>query len=342
MEDHPRGFCDVIAQIPGVSDPDWEKGDQWLEHQTEERQREIMGDTRYELWQNGTNPRDMVRFVEDPFYGRQPAIRNLGDTKGYDEYKESLKQERTVEKVTERDYFSNYTKGDDLTLTDMEKSIDEYMNLGDRALRQLRVGNGDGELGYLYKMQGYDGLPSTVTQAEFDILEKNGEVRRCYRGVSDSMNGNASDFVNQFKYGEHYPGYGMYGNGTYLAEYTGNSNAWDTAYSYASNVSNNIMTVGVKADARIINKYDLNKVINCVVNGGSNSEYNQLVGIVSNTRAGVEETIMRLRDQATKINWGDFYSDPGKVASMLGFDGINVTDRSYIVLLNRTAAVVVK
>ncbi len=83
MEDHPRGYCDVIAEIPGVPDPDWEKGTDWLEHQSEDRQREIMGDTRYELWQNGTPLDSMATKIHDPFYGDQPAITKLWDTPGY-------------------------------------------------------------------------------------------------------------------------------------------------------------------------------------------------------------------------------------------------------------------
>lgn len=342
MEDHPRGFCDVIAQIPGVPDPEWEKGSDWIEHQDEDRQREIMGDTRFELWQSGTSLKDMVTFREDPFYGRQPAIESLKNTPGYEAFKNQQKIDNIVRKAEEKDYFVNYSQGKDLSLTDMDKAIADYRNLSENELRRLRVGNGDGELGYLYKMQGFDGTPNVVSQAEFDALESKGEVVKCYRGVSDSMNGTGADFVNQFKYGEHYPGYGIYGNGTYLAQYDGTMNAWDTARSYASYRDENIMTIGVKANAKLINSGELNTVFSNVVYGGDPVSYDKLVGILGSNRMEVSEAIARLNEQFTRIGWGDFYTDHGKLAALLGFDGIYVEDRAYVVLLNRTATVVVK
>jgi hypothetical protein len=102
MEDHPRGFCDVIAEIPGVANPEWEKGADWFERQDEERQREIMGDTRYELMQRGTRPQNMVYKRDDPFYGKQPAIKPLSDTRGYDSWKREQKEAKEAEKAAQK------------------------------------------------------------------------------------------------------------------------------------------------------------------------------------------------------------------------------------------------
>lgn len=77
--------CDVISVVEGVGSPDWEKGKDWLEQQSEERQREIMGDTRYDMWKDGTPLEDLVYKKEDPVWGPQPAIKPLRDTDGYRE-----------------------------------------------------------------------------------------------------------------------------------------------------------------------------------------------------------------------------------------------------------------
>jgi len=79
MQDHPRGFCDVIAKVQGVPLPTWEKGSTWLRNQDAERQREIMGSTRYEMWKEGTKLNDFITLKDDPVWGKQPAIVPIGE-----------------------------------------------------------------------------------------------------------------------------------------------------------------------------------------------------------------------------------------------------------------------
>jgi len=79
MEDHPRGFCDTIAVVAGVGAPAWELGSDWLLHQDPERMQEIMGDARYQLWQDGIKLQDLIYKRDDPYYGLQPAIKALKD-----------------------------------------------------------------------------------------------------------------------------------------------------------------------------------------------------------------------------------------------------------------------
>lgn len=63
LDDHPNGRCTMLAITPsfeelgieGVDQPETavESGADWFDRQPEERQREIMGEERYDLWKQG-------------------------------------------------------------------------------------------------------------------------------------------------------------------------------------------------------------------------------------------------------------------------------------------------
>jgi hypothetical protein len=74
LEDHPAGNCFAIPSITGVPQVDYTTGLEWLEQQDEDRQREIMGDERYDLMKGGMDPRDMVTMAHDETWGDSPAI----------------------------------------------------------------------------------------------------------------------------------------------------------------------------------------------------------------------------------------------------------------------------
>lgn len=82
-EDHPNGKCTTIVVTTGGVVPDWEKGSEWLMYQSEEDQRRIMGDGRFDLWKNfGVDPRDMVYMKPNDVWGAAPAVRSLKELKG--------------------------------------------------------------------------------------------------------------------------------------------------------------------------------------------------------------------------------------------------------------------
>ncbi len=75
LDDHPNGGCDAVPWVEGADEPMWETGRDWLQQQDEDRQRSIMGDERYELWQEGSvDLQDMVEWKEDPTWGGSPVI----------------------------------------------------------------------------------------------------------------------------------------------------------------------------------------------------------------------------------------------------------------------------
>jgi len=77
FEDHPNGTCTCVPRVSGMDAPEWEKGHDWLESQTEEKQREILGDTRFEMWKNGTPLDAFVTHSHSDIWGDAPAIRSL-------------------------------------------------------------------------------------------------------------------------------------------------------------------------------------------------------------------------------------------------------------------------
>lgn len=80
-EDHPNGKCSTIAVTIGGHYPEWEHGVDWLKDQTEADQRRIMGDARYEMWQQGVPLRDMVTMRVNPVWGGSPSMVSIADLK---------------------------------------------------------------------------------------------------------------------------------------------------------------------------------------------------------------------------------------------------------------------
>lgn len=77
-DDHPNGKCTTIVQTTGGIMPEWETGREWLEEQTEEDQRRIMGAGRFELWKkHGVDPKSMVYIKPNPVWGGSPAMRPI-------------------------------------------------------------------------------------------------------------------------------------------------------------------------------------------------------------------------------------------------------------------------
>lgn len=68
---HPNCRCTMVPLVIGVEAPTWAAGPEWFLAQSPERQREILGETRYKLWRDGvvTNLRDFATHTEDPEWG---------------------------------------------------------------------------------------------------------------------------------------------------------------------------------------------------------------------------------------------------------------------------------
>lgn len=82
LDDHPNGRCTAIPIVRGVDAPEWEKGMDWLKSQPESKQREIMGNQRYELWQSGTPLEAMTHKAHDEVWGDSPQPTPIGQLVG--------------------------------------------------------------------------------------------------------------------------------------------------------------------------------------------------------------------------------------------------------------------
>ena len=79
-DDHPNGKCTTIAVTVGGIYPEWQRGEDWLMEQTENDQRKIIGDGRFEMWKNDGIPlRDMVEMKPNAVWGGSPQVKSERD-----------------------------------------------------------------------------------------------------------------------------------------------------------------------------------------------------------------------------------------------------------------------
>jgi SPP1 gp7 family putative phage head morphogenesis protein len=69
FEEHNQGRCMVVPCVEGIDDPSWTGGQDWFAMQDEETQADILGQGRFEAWQNGASLDNMVKHVVDPVWG---------------------------------------------------------------------------------------------------------------------------------------------------------------------------------------------------------------------------------------------------------------------------------
>lgn len=70
MPTHPSCRCTLIPIVIGVPEPKWLKGEDWLVEQSPETQRDILGKSRYYMWQNGdVTLNDLVDVVHNGVWG---------------------------------------------------------------------------------------------------------------------------------------------------------------------------------------------------------------------------------------------------------------------------------
>jgi hypothetical protein len=74
MDDHPNGRCTCVPVVSGTPAPGWERGADWFQNQSEEAQRALMGDTRFELWQNGVPLDAFAGKTQNTTWGASPKI----------------------------------------------------------------------------------------------------------------------------------------------------------------------------------------------------------------------------------------------------------------------------
>lgn len=169
---------------------------------------------------------------------------------------------------------------------------------------------GDPILTELLKAQKFNGLPHVVSESDIDRFVQSGE-REIYRGLTDGK------FTQQFKTGELYSGYGVYGNGTYAAH---GPNARQESAAYA-NSSGEVMRMTLRKDAKVVHYNDLR--------AEAAKEYDRLSDLIS--REKDDDKISELSALQAVA------ADVGRFAVYKGIDAIDIVSPEYMVILNRTA-----
>jgi len=75
MESHVG--CQCIAEPLTPDNQDEESGVDWFDSQDEATQRDILGNARYDLYQNGVSLQSMMGTKHDPTYGRSLFVKPL-------------------------------------------------------------------------------------------------------------------------------------------------------------------------------------------------------------------------------------------------------------------------
>jgi hypothetical protein len=78
LDDHPNGRCSMVPKVKGFDAPDFEKGIDWFGNQDEDMQRQILGDGRYDAWQEGKfDLADVVVRTHDDTWGGSLGVKSL-------------------------------------------------------------------------------------------------------------------------------------------------------------------------------------------------------------------------------------------------------------------------
>lgn len=162
---------------------------------------------------------------------------------------------------------------------------------------------GDVALGDIYEQQGFHGRPKVVARQEMDRLIQSGHLEM-FRGVAESRDGTISsaEYAQQFRLGdEHYPGFGMHGNGSYATtwqmEAQGYSDPFGEGFRQSTDLKRwpGVIRIALPPDARIAEVQRLK--------GQQAADLNQI----------------RARGDDAKYN---VLADVGRYAAALGYDAI--------------------
>jgi len=251
----------------------------------------------------------------------QIIIPNFAKTRSVIDAQMPLGKERSyiIENFDVQDFFKKYNNFyDSLDKNELLKVNNEYTkwNL-----------EGEHPIGkYLNKTLKYDGKAEIIAKEDFfvdehgniisedpDVAEMFLDENHWYRGISGKNEKETEMYIENFKYGEFYAGKGVNGNGTYV------TNSYTYAKRYANYNEKGLLYIMPKENAKIVNIDKIHWI-----------------------RGLLEKNIDKY-----KIN-NDLYldfttnvlSDEGYLASILGYDIININEAKII--LNRKSIKVVK
>lgn len=233
---------------------------------------------------------------------------------------------------------------------DGEEIISDYMSDKDIAkVDDKLLENIDGDdygrdaiLGRIYEKQGFNAKPTLLSKEDFDKEIGRGKHIEVFRGVTEKAH------ADDFKTGDtHYPGKGIYGNGTYTSDQI------DTANKYANalNANGAVMRIGLRKDAKIIDYNELRDEM--MANQVGLLNYNPITVARkqgekngwSDKKITEEFTRLSLEKHELEKKANKIFADDGRYAALRGYDAIQATfqrGESYYIILNRGKLIVEK
>lgn len=202
------------------------------------------------------------------------------------------------------------------------------------------VGIGDYRLSAAYRVKGYNADPMVIDPDEFDALVAKGEGVAVYRGVNSARGISAAEFINDYKYGNHYAGFGVFGNGTYT------STKFETAIRYANGNTDNVVEMLIPKNANFISQIELRekatalrKALDDVIAAGREKAKAEMFAS-GDTRFINPIWIEWTQKEAKYYDIRSLLDEDGTAATLLGYDGIVVstdqmTTEKYYIVLNR-------
>jgi len=283
----------------------------WLKGKDKKTQEEVLGVGKRKLWKEGKlGFSDLVSGSGKPL-----TLEQLQSKVG-------IKTAKGRSPITIEGFIAQNKSAK--KLRDIEKGSAD-LNMGS---------NGDEVLNKLQESRGFTGLPKVVSEKEFNKTQ--GYI---WEGVDTSQGkGKKSDIFyrgesklshkEQFLTGEYRTGSGVFGNGTY------GHPQYDYAIGYANFEKANMITMKLAKDAKVADTFDILK------------EARKIYKLQKETAIVNEGLIaagkMTVKESENILKHLHSMQDPGRIATMLGYDAIYVDTVGEIIVLNRSKLVVLK
>ena len=234
-----------------------------------------------------------------------------------------------------------YRRGRDITGTDLSAIATIHTrsnsNSGDLALVEIR------------ERQGFNGPPRLASRAELDRAVADGEVTETFRGFNGD---GAAAYAEQYRTGEQYPGSGVYGNGTYVANDRSQAELFAGRWEPGSDVGE-VMRLGLRTDAKVVSIAKLQAEMKAwqrrnAATKARLDDLDQQMRKAAERADTTEERIAVYADYAARkaAAAGPEYllsQDAGRFAALRGYDAIDLPDAQggpQMIILNRTAVMV--
>jgi hypothetical protein len=177
-------------------------------------------------------------------------------------------KKRFFDLETRVDDFDNANKDPYRELS--EKDLKKAYKKANGDLRDVNLETGWTFLSEVCKMRGFDKPPEVIDSDKFDKLMAQKDTKLLQRGVTSSHGNTATKYMKQFAYDPKcfYGRVGIYGAGIYAAVNSTKKNPpppnhdYDIAYGYADYKEENVMDIALTADAKVIDAYELDEMMN--------------------------------------------------------------------------------